>query len=238
MAREGRLYRIWAILALVLACIFYPTFLRALRQDGLFAPVITVGWVSLDRCVEGKPTFAQGGRPVGEIVDPQYAKLAGLFPFYMHIFFMSLGFGLFAPLAAIAYGTLESLFGVSHGAAKAMHGALNLAAALLALLGFLEIYTAHSCDVGHFLSVHSWIGFGAVLGYLINTSLALALLTNTRVLRANSRARRIFVQYHRFVGTAALFMGLAAIASGALLLLLLWLLRPCDGRPVDYYHSI
>ena len=210
MARDGRLYRVFAIVALLFACIFYPMFLRALRQDGLFAPVVTFGWVSLDQCVDGKPAFAQGGKPIT-------TKLAGLFPFYMHIFFMSLGFGLFAPLAAITYGTLEALFGVPHGTAKAVHGALNLTAALLALLGFAEIYIAHSCAVTHFLSVHSWIGFTTIVGYVLNSTLALAVLTNTRVLRANSRARRTFVQYHRFVGTAVLFLGFVAIASGTLL---------------------
>ena len=194
----------------------------ALRQDSLFngfnsntpTPVaaIKLGWVKLDGCVKdpatgaSSGTFSQNGKTVG-----------GLAPFFMHIFFMSLAFGLFAPLAAVCYAALERTLGLPHGLVKGVHGALNFGAALVGTLGFAEIYMAHSCGGPHFQSVHSWIGAAVLLGYWLQFLSATLLLTNTRVLAAGSAARKAVCDYHRLCGAFVLFGGLASIATGTLI---------------------
>ena len=209
-------YKSFAVAAVVLAFTFYTNFYHALRSDALFAgspEAVNFGWVHLQECVKDATT----GVSSGKFIQNGKTTTSGLPAFFMHIFFMSLAFGLFAPLASVCYAALERTLGLPHGLVKGVHGALNFGAALAGTLGFAEIFMAHTCGGPHFQSVHSWIGGAVLLGYWLQFLSAGLLLTNTRVLAAGSAARRAACDYHRLCGGFLAFGGLVSVATGTLL---------------------
>ena len=159
--------------------------------------------------------------------DPNAVAAQGVSAFAMHIFFMALAFGVCAPVASVMFILVRDTLGWSPAAAKVAHGTFQLMAFLLSILGFVQIYYAHgsSCKAQgaggenkHFESVHSYVGILVLAFFWWQLPSALCVFTNNTVLPKGTKGRMTFLKYHSFVGTFAVFAGLATLITGILAL--------------------
>ena len=72
--------------------------------------------------------------------------------FALHPILMGTAFGLFMPLGVMSYSTWEYWFGLSHGAAKALHALFHSAAVLFGSVGIASMWKTHE-SVRHFQTV-------------------------------------------------------------------------------------
>jgi hypothetical protein len=144
----------------------------------------------------------------------------GHISFAMHIFFMALTFGFFAPLGAVAFVLVRDTLGLSQNVAKTVHGFIQFGAFLCSVLGYVQIYYAHgaSCSPNHFQSVHSYCGIVVLALFWWQFPSALAVFSNTTLAPPGSTARKTFLKYHQFVGLFAIFAGLSTLITGILIL--------------------
>jgi ABC-type transport system involved in cytochrome c biogenesis permease component len=151
------------------------------------------------------------------------AASKGFKAFAMHVFFMGLAFGLFAPIGAVTFVLIRDTIGLSQNVAKAVHGIVALGAFLCSVLGYTQMYYAHGADgcAGksvHYQSVHSYVGIVVLVLFWLQLPSALTLLSNTKLLPPGGFGRRTFLKYHIFVGTFGVFAGLATVITGILVL--------------------
>ena len=66
--------------------------------------------------------------------------------FWAHMAFMSMAFGLFAPIGAISYTLVRDMLGLPQYIAKAAHGLLQCGALITSILGYQQIYYAHGAN--------------------------------------------------------------------------------------------
>jgi len=174
-------------------------------------PTFSLGWASAPTC----------GQPAPK--EPS--------AFFMHVFFMAMAFGLFAPLGAVTYIIVRDTLGLRQKAAKAVHGLVQLGAFLCSVLGFTQMYYAHGAACGstvHFQSVHSFVGITVLALFWWQLPSAAAVFSNNTLLASGSAARKTFLRYHVFIGTFTVFAGLATIVTGVLALIAK---RPGNGDP-------
>ena len=158
---------------------------------------------------------------------PGPPKLGGTNATLMHALFMALAFGVLTPLGSISFTLFRDLLGLSMTTAKAAHGMLKTGAVVLSVLGFLQQYYGHgsSCSAKdpngipegpHMQSMHSWFGIIILGAYWIQGPSALAIFTNTKLLRPGTYWRMEARRYHLFVGYFSILGGLFTIYSGIL----------------------
>ena len=149
---------------------------------------------------------------------PGAPKLGAKSAILMHMFLMSLAFGFFTPLGAIAFHSMRDMLGLSPNVTKLVHGMLFSGAVLCSILGFVQAYYANGggCGTSHFRSMHSWFGILVLVLYWAQGPSALVFLANTRLLKPGGYWRSEVRRYHIFVGVFAFLGGLASIVTGIL----------------------
>jgi len=151
------------------------------------------------------------------------AQAKGFNAFAMHIFFMALAFALFSPLGAVTFVLIRDMIGLHQNVAKSVHGVLQLGAFLCSVMGYTQMYYKHGADgcagaPAHFQSVHSYVGIVVLVMFWWQLPSALAVFSNTALFPPGGIARKAFLKYHVFVGTFAVFAGLATVITGILAL--------------------
>jgi len=171
--------------------------------------------------------------------------------FTLHMFLMTLAFCLFAPLGAVWYFLLEDTLGLSHDLAKWTHAALQTAALLCSVLGFVQAYYSNggSCAfANHFESVHSMVGIVLLGGWWLQTPLALLVFSNKRVLVPGTWARHCFLRAHVVLGKGMVVLALFVVCLGLLAYTTKrpqwfseangWIERSHPGRLQDIWNSM
>mmetsp|Transcript_31240 Transcript_31240/g.81905 ORF Transcript_31240/g.81905 Transcript_31240/m.81905 type:complete len:241 (-) Transcript_31240:28-750(-) len=132
----------------------------------------------------------------------------------LHPVLMTLAFGLLGPWASMAYGTLETVLGLTHAQAKACHGALHTLAFMMAWLGFASKYLGSAAGgVAHFRSVHSLIGMVVLVGYTVQWLVGATVFAVPAVDPALKRAVH---SVHGQSGLTLMVLSLGTIVTGAL----------------------
>ena len=157
--------------------------------------------------------------------DTQAVAPPGAKAFAMHVFLMSLAFGVFAPIGAVTYVVVRDTFGLSQITAKVVHGICQMGAFVCSVLGYTQMYYAHGanccggppCTV-HFQSVHSYVGIVVLVIFWFQFPSALVVFSNNSLFPPGSFARKCFLKYHVFLGTVGVFAGLATLITGILVL--------------------
>lgn len=147
----------------------------------------------------------------------------GSFP--LHAILMTLAFGLFMPIAALAFRA-KQLFSVSHATAKAVHSVAMVCAAVCAALGVLDLWTlgvrpvaiqpgsiASHTSRTYLPSLHEWLGVFLLVVVVGQAASALGIFVAPC---SPVWLRKASVPVHRAVGLAVVFGGLIDIALGVL----------------------
>lgn len=119
--------------------------------------------------------------------------------FGLHPLLMVTAFGLCSPVAMVSYKTYEYLLGVSHGAVKGVHAALQTIAVLIGAVGMASMWKTHE-DARHFQTAHSWAGLAGFIVFVLNWLLGMAVFLNPC---CPGRIRGALLQPHIVLGTAA-----------------------------------
>jgi len=167
-----------------------------------------ISWVSIASCNE---SLAQYGHPQQTLDGTNY--------FTLHMFFMVLAFGFFGPVASVTYYVLEDGLKLPHVVAKSVHAALQSAALLTSVLGFIQIYYSaggYCSFADHFLSLHSFVGITVLAVYWLQGPLAFLVFSNGVLLPPGGAPRRAFLRVHKAMGTGLTLAGLGTIILGIL----------------------
>ncbi|CAJ1349406.1 unnamed protein product, partial [Effrenium voratum] len=151
---------------------------------------------------------------VVRLVSQEYGPTCcGWGTFGMHAIFMTLAFGMFAPLSAL---TFLPRFGLSRDFAKKVHMVGHGCAVAFACLGVAVEWKLHSGPGSHHLSSsHSWIGICTVVAYITNWMSGLSFALPS-ALAPRPACKRTLLPVHVFLGSVALVAGLLSIVTGLL----------------------
>ena len=138
--------------------------------------------------------------------------------FTLHMFYMSLAFGLLAPIGSVVYIVLEDTVGLPHTLVKWLHALVLVGAILCSILGYLQAYYSNggACQsmADHFLSLHSYMGIVLLAAYWLQGPLALLIFSNKALLRPGTAARYAFAKAHVIVGEGLNLLALVVILLG------------------------
>ena len=141
--------------------------------------------------------------------------------FALHPLLMTLAFGLLGPIAITSWRLYSSL-GMPRPWVKRCHTALTTLAVLCGWLGVADMWIVHSRGAAaqrakgwavHFQSLHSWVGFAAILAFTFQWAGGLSLFVNPA---APAELKRRLMPAHALVGSVALFGTLGSVATGCL----------------------
>jgi len=130
--------------------------------------------------------------------------------FGFHPFMMTLAFGLFGVLAALSFRTCEHLLRLSHRIAKIVHGVLNIAALVCAILGVASMWKTHSTQT-HIQSIHSWIGI-VVIAIFSAQAMGGVLIFAVGPLWLRQRS----ISSHRLAGMMLMGLTVGSLVTGTL----------------------
>jgi len=176
-----------------------------------------LSWAYITNCTPGDPEHPHAQ------TKPDDAD-----PFTLHMFFMLLAFGFFGPASSVMYYVLEDALHMNHDVVKWIHAAVQTAALICSVLGFVQAYYANGgwCEnlsaaaekataLGpHFLSLHSMVGIVVLVGYWLQGPLALLFFSNKVLLKPGTAARMAFLKVHQIAGVGLTLLGLVVIIMG------------------------
>jgi len=134
--------------------------------------------------------------------------------FIYHPFLMTVAFGIMGPISTTVYFVFEHQLGIlDHQTAKYLHALMHFVATILGLVGILDMWKVHADkDVGHFMSIHSWIG---IVIYSI-WCLQFLMGAYMYLISNNMELKKAFMPYHKSVGKFLTMAGLWVIILGEL----------------------
>lgn len=154
------------------------------------------------------------GMVIWLVVHEDGPSCCGWGTFGMHAVFMTLAFGMFAPLSALAF--VVPRFGLSRDLFKKVHMLGHGSAVVFACMGVVAEWKKHSEPGGHHLaSQHSWVGICAVAAYVLNWVGGLT-FAMPRAFAPRPEFKKAFLPAHVFLGSVALAAGLMSIVTGLL----------------------
>jgi hypothetical protein len=185
------------LLALASAALLLSVVLLIVSYDTIAAATNVAQWPNTGRLSWAHITSCAGDGP-----DAASAP-AGANAFTLHMFFMTLAFGFFGPASSVMYYVLEDLMRLNHDLVKWIHAAVQTAAVICSVLGFLQAYYAngawcHFAD--HFRSLHSYVGITVLALYWLQGPLALLIFSNKSLLKPGTAARALFLRVHQVLG--------------------------------------
>jgi len=127
---------------------------------------------------------------------------------------MTISFGIMGPIASSVYEIFERQLGIlDHNSAKYLHGLMHLTAVVLGLVGILDMIQVHDDkDVGHWMSLHSWIGISLFSIYCAQ----LVMGAYMYLISDNLPVKKAFMPYHKGMEKALTMGGLWVIILGEL----------------------
>jgi len=150
----------------------------------------SLAWVSIASCNQSLGYGPGNIHPEQSRNDNNY--------FTLHMFFMSLAFGLLGPMGSVSFHLLEDTLRFSHKMVKWLHAAVQISAAIFSVLGFVQIYYSNG-------------------GYChFQAGLAALVFSNTTLFKPGSAARSLCLRLHQAVGVAVTLLGLVTIILGIL----------------------
>jgi hypothetical protein len=138
----------------------------------------------------------------------------------MHFILQSAAFAVLSPVALVSYRVYRDAFSMSHAATKALHAALNIAAAAAGIVGVCYMWSAHQQRAAeltaagtavHLASVHSWLGAVALTLFVLNASISLPVFYLCPL-----ATRAAWVPIHIFWGAVAASLCFCSVLMGIL----------------------